>query len=597
MQFEMMQGAIAGVVFGLGALLISIAPRYKWTLASILCVFITPLALLPFWFSYGDLGISDWDYYFSMHTNLRNAIVHYGQFPMWNPYTCGGTAALGDPEFPVLSPLFIPEIIFGVPAGLRLSIYLATAIGSLGMLHLSRKLGIGVIGALVAALPMSFGTVNLLESVEGHQNILAAMYIPWVFLCWYGAYHATKKARQLYLLGTAVLLALMFFRGGIYLLMYMAGAFIFLIAVAPRRKIALSTTLIAGMFALGFGAIKIVPVLLWLGQFQDAMYANSTFTLTSMHKILLGRILYGPENIIPNQGSGWHEYGAYVGWGVLLMAGVGSFLGRKRKLIKVLIIGGLIAMLISSMGPVLKPIFDALPIIPRSNISRLILFTVIPLSLLAGFGVHAVAKRSRGGKALGIILVLLCAVDIMSLAYALSAQAFVLPHVVNNIPQAPYPIAYSTLDYKIRHEGVDYTRAYDATLKGYGSLTYCAVLGPNPAVRLITDEGGKEMLGFPENTKIPYSILSWTPNHSIYALDVTEKVPVTLNANYAKGWYVNGVPAKEFGNKPGLELVPGTKTVEFSYISPGLSTGSAITVLTITVAIVFGMQREKPKRV
>ncbi|MEK7500493.1 MAG: hypothetical protein AAB649_07910, partial [Patescibacteria group bacterium] len=182
--FETLQGIIAGIIFALGALLISRLPKYQWVAASALCVLITPIALLPFWFSYGNLGISDWDYYFSMHTNLRDSIIVHKQFPLWNPYTCGGTSALGDPEFPVFSPLYILELLFGTPAGLRLSIYASTAIGALGMLHFSRKLGIGVLGALVATLPMSFGTVNLLEIVEGHQNILAAMDIPWGLYVW-----------------------------------------------------------------------------------------------------------------------------------------------------------------------------------------------------------------------------------------------------------------------------------------------------------------------------------------------------------------------------------------------------------------------------
>src|SRR3989338_8277582 len=247
MQFEIIQGALAGLMFGLGALLVTLIPKYKWVAASALCVLITPIALLPILFSYGDLGISDWDYYFSMHTNVRETISTFHQFPLWNPYTCGGTSALGDPEFPALSPLFLLELIFGTPTGLRLSIVVSTAIGTLGMLHLARKLKIGPLGALVASMGMSFGTVNLLEIVEGHQNILAAMYIPWVLYAWYSAYHATGRAKILSVIAAAILLALMFFQGGIYLLMYMAGAFIFLILAAREKRTALIIPLAAGI--------------------------------------------------------------------------------------------------------------------------------------------------------------------------------------------------------------------------------------------------------------------------------------------------------------------------------------------------------------
>src|SRR3990167_7237344 len=431
LDFEPLQGALTGIVFGLGVLLVAYIPKYKWLAASLICIGITPLALMPFWFSYGDLGISDWDYYFSMHSTLQKSISEFHQFPLWNPYVCGGTSALGDPEFPVFSPLFLFEIAFGTPAGFVLSIYTSVAIGALGMLHFARKIGIGPVGALMASLPMAFGSVNLLEIVEGHPNILSAMYIPWVWYCWYSAYVGTVKQKKYFIIAAAILLALMFFQGGIYLLMYMAGAFIFLVLAARRKKDALRITLATGILAIGLAGIKLIPVALWLTQFQDTQYASSAFTLWNIKDILLGRILYGAEDIIPNQGGGWHECGAYVGPVLLTLAGIGVALQRKRRIVRILAIGGILALLVSACGPYFKPFFDAAPFIPRSNISRLILFTVIALSLLAGFSIDAIAKRSKRMHIYAIILLTLAAIDVMSLTYPLASQAFVLPHVTN----------------------------------------------------------------------------------------------------------------------------------------------------------------------
>lgn len=591
--FETLQGVLAGIIFGLGALLVTLIPKYKWLTASALCVLITPIALLPILLSYGDLGISDWDYYSSMHTNIRESITNYHQFPLWNPYTCGGTSALGDPEFPALSPLFLLELIFGTPTGLRISIVVSTAIGALGMLHLARKLKIGPLGALVASLGMSFGTVNLLEIVEGHQNILAAMYIPWVLYAWYSAYCAEGRKKVLAIIATAILLALMFFQGGIYLLMYMAGAFVFLVIAAREGKTALVITLIAGILAIGLAGVKLVPVALWLTQFQDTQYASSAFTLWNIKDILLGRILYGAEDIIANQGGGWHEYGAYVGPVLLILAGIGVALQRKRRIVRILAVGGILAFIISAMGPYLKPFFDAAPFIPRSNISRLILCTVIALSLLAGFGIDAIAKRSKRMHIYAIILLTLAAVDVMSLSYPLASQAFVLPHVTNNIPQAPYPLAYSPFDYKTRYNGVDYTRAYDATLKGYGNMTYCSVIGPQPAVRIITDEGGTGILSLNDDPNATFSIQKWTPNKAVFEITITQATTAVLNSNYAKGWHINGKPAKEITNRPGVNIQPGTTTLEFSYIPPGMYAGIGITIVTIALIALLSLRAKQ----
>lgn len=582
--FETLQGALIGVVFGLAAFLITRLPKYQWTFASILCVLITPLALLPIWLSYGDLGISDWDYYFSMHTNLRNSIVEFHQFPLWNPYTCGGTSALGDPEFPVFSPLFLLELLFGTPAGLRLSVYVSTAVGALGMLHLSRKLKIGVLGGLVASLGMAFGSVNLLEFVEGHQNILAAMYIPWVLYAWYSAYTTSGKRRTLSLVTLAILLALIFFQGGLYLLMYMTGVFIVLPFLVRYPKKAISLTFISGCIALGLAAVKLAPVAYWVQQFQDKAYASSTYTLANLDDILLGRILYGPENIIPDQGSGWHEYGAYIGPVILVLALIGFLFQWKNRIARGLLIAAILATLVSSIGPILKPMFDQLPFIPRSNISRVILFAVIPLSLLAGFGIDGIEKKSRLMRIFALLLLTLASIDIMSLAYPLSSQAFVLPHVAKAVPPAPSPIAYNPFDYKIRHNGVDYTRAYDSTLAGYGNMSYCSVLGPDPAISLISDPDAK-YVSFPDNRDATFSILSWTPSRVSVTVSSPTASAAVINTNYADGWYVNGKPAKNIANKVGIDIPVGTSELTFQYVPRGMWAGILITSLTLLSSI------------
>ncbi|HSX25370.1 MAG TPA: hypothetical protein VLG69_05370 [Candidatus Andersenbacteria bacterium] len=582
--FETLQGALAGIIFGLGALVVSLLPKYKWLASSILLILITPIALLPFWFSSDKLGISDWDYYFSMHTNLQETITQFHEFPLWNPFTCGGTSALGDPEFPVLSPLFIFELLFGTPAGLKLSIYAATAIGALGMLFLSKKMNIRPLGGLLAGMGLAFGSVNLLEIVEGHQNILAFMYIPWIFLTWYCSYQSSGRKKLHYMLATAFLLTLVFFQGGLYLLMYMTAAFIVLPFLVSKPKKAIQVTIISGSIALGLAALKLIPVAYWVHEFQDKAYASSAFTLFSIDKILLGRILHGAENVIPNQGSGWHEYGAYIGPIMLLLALIGFIAHRKQRFARGLLISAVIALLGSSFGPYLKPIFDHVPFIPRSNIARIILFTIIPLCVLSGMGIDWMQKRSRTLRIFSIIFITLAAIDLISLAYPLASQAFVLPQDAQLIQHAPYPIAYDPFDYKTRYNGVDYTRAYEATLQGYGTMSYCSVLGPDPAVSIITD-ADSNYVSFPNNHGATFTINSWTPNNST----ITVISPVTssaiINTNYADGWYVNGKPAKNIANKVGIDIPSGTTVLHFQYIPKGMWTGMSITIITILIIL------------
>ena len=585
--FGMQQGVIAGFAFFLGVLLIWLLPKYKWFSAGVLITLITPLALLGFWYSTGTLGISDWDYYFSLHTTHRQALLTHGELPHWNPYTCGGTAGLADPEFRFFTPTFLTQLLFGIPAGFRLSIFLATAVGGLGMLMLSKRIGLGVFGALTAALIMSFSSVNLLEIVEGHPNIFSAMWIPWIFWAWLQAFRNDRAGiaivNNLWIFATAAFLAVTFFQGGIYLLMYTALSFLVLPWLTPKPVSAIRVTLFAGILALGLAAVKLIPVALWLQQFQDKAYASSTFVLPYLHKILFGRYLHGAGEILPNQGSGWHEYGAYIGIFAALAAGIGLIGRMRQRLTIALLIAFVLTVLIASAGPYLKPLFDEASFLPRSNISRLILFSVISLSLLAGMGVDVLTKNGKLLQFVGILLIGSIAVDLMSLSYALSEQAFVLPRNARSVPTAPYPIAYSAFEYKIRHNGTDYTRAYESILAGYGSLSYCSVLSPEPAVRTIHDEEDNNLFSIKAHgeTVGTFTIESWSPNRVVANITTTEPADVILNTNFAKGWTVNSEPAKEIGGRVGTKVPVGTTRVVFEYMTPGFMVGATISVLTV----------------
>lgn len=599
---QLIPGLLAALIFVLGVVVIYLLPKYKWLAAAVLLVIITPLALPGFWFSSADLGISDWDLYFTYYHHLRGTILDFHQFPLWNPWMCGGSAALGDPEFPVFSPSFLNILAFGVEAGMKVTIYAATAIGAVGMLMLGKRLQLSVYAALVAALGAAFSTVNLLEIVEGHPNIFSAMWIPWIFWAWLAAYRRSSSKWELI---CGLFLALTFFQGGIYLLSYTTLAFLVLILLAPSHKKAFLVTLKAGLWALGFAAIKLIPTAFWLSQFQDESYASSTYTLFSLHKILFGRYLHGagePGGIIPNQGSGWHEYGAYLGPFISALTLIGLTKMRKSRTVKALLIAAVLAILVSSGGPILKPFFDQVPFIPRSNVSRLILFAVIPISLLAGNGLDAL-RHLASHKALAafftIFAIAYVSGDLFSLAAQLSSQAFVLPKPETSIPPAPSPIAHTAQTYEIRHNGTDYTRAYAATMKGYGTSASCNVLRPKNVARTIHD---RENFGPVLQSKVVTAHnTTWSPNRVTASVTATaDLAEVMLNTNYAKGWQVSFndgqpvKPAEDIQGRVGIHVSPGEYDLTFFYRPRGMLAGILITATAILAAINLGFAKRRP---
>jgi len=587
-RFGLRQGAFAGLIFFSGLVLINRLKKYQWLTASILLIVITPLALGGFIFSKGPLGLSDWDYYFSYHHVIRETVLNHHAFPAWNPYICGGTSGIGDPEFPLFAPTFLLELIFGIPLGLRLAALSSVAIGALGFLFLSKRLKFSVYASLTVALIAAFGSVNILEVVEGHPNIFAAMWIPWILWSWLRAYKTITTGTTALIKTTipcGIFLSLTFFQGGIYLLMYLSLVFIGFIIFAKNHKRAFLITLMSGLWALGLAAIKIIPVLLWLTQFQDTAYASSANTLLSLHKIFLGRYLHGSENIIPGQGGGWHEYGAYIGPVALILALVGTLRIKAKRLPRLLVLSAITAIIISATGPILKPLFDEAAFLPRSNISRFILFAIIPLSLLAGFGLDYILSSRKKFNIIAFIITGLVAIDLMSLSYVLSEQAFILPYPTRLPAASTTPLTFTVQDFTTRYNGVDYTRAYAATRAGYGTLSYCSVLGPPPAVTAIehTDHDPAFVTSNHADTSI--KITNWSPSETSLQVTATQPSEVILNTNYAQGWFVNHQPAKEISNRVGTSVAPGTHQLTFRYKPPGFIIGLVITCLTTIMAL------------
>jgi hypothetical protein len=591
---NMRLGWLAAFATVVGLFGITRLKKHRWLAASFLLALIIPMATGGFWFSTGQLGVSDWDYYFSYHTAIRRSITEHHTFPLWNPYICGGTAGLADPESPIFTPTFLLELIFGVPIGLRLAIYFATITGAIGMLFLGKKLKLSLTAAFITSLGFSLGSVNLLEIIEGHPNIFSAMWVPWIFWSWIKLYHLAhqKTLAQLFkspvTFLTAAFLTLTFFQGGIYMLMYVCIAFLFLIIVLTNRPAAFKATFAAGVWALAFAAIKLIPVLFWLQQFQDQVYASSASTLKSLHHILLGRYFHGPQNdeIIPHQGGGWHEYGAYLGPFILALATLALTRLRQRK-IQLFTLATLLALLISASGPFLKPFFDQAPFLPRSNISRFILFAILPISLLAGFGIDRFNPSRKTYQALRLFILFVITVDLATFTYPLSHQAFVLdpPVPTPAVPNAP--MLYTLNTYQTRHQGVDYTRAYAASAQGWGTVSYCSVLGPKPAIKAIEHtEEDPSLLSSPTQT-LNYEIHTWTPNRVETTVTTQESGELILNANYAQGWQVNNQPAQEIANRVGTKIDAGTHNLTFKYIAPGFRAGLTITIASLIAALYF----------
>jgi len=302
--------------------------------------------------------------------------------------------------------------------------------------------------------------------------------------------------------------------------------------------------------------------------------------------------LHGAD-VLPGQGGGWHEYGAYLGPIVIALALLGLVGWRDSRVVRAAGVGVVIVLLLSSLGPYLKSVFDVVPWLPRSYTSRVVILAVFGLALLTGFGLDALKRWSKTSwiGLLRIILIGLVAIDLMSLVYPLSEQAFVLSDKIGVFPPASAPLAFTRETHRARVGPVEFDRAYLVTRAGYGTMSYCSALGPKTAVVSI-NESNSEYVRFGQGEG-SVNLMEWLPNRVVVLVKAKKPSTVVINTNYALGWRADGVAAVSVAGRVGAQVPVGERVVTFRYHPPGFMAGLLVSVCTVVLAILFAFRKSR----
>ena len=125
----------------------------------------------------------DWDYFAQSYEAARISILHYHQFPWWNPWMNGGQPLFANPQFGLFSLQMPLVLLFGTVAGLHYSIIVYFLLGFWGMYRLLQRLGSSsrLITILLSYIWLfsSFETEHL---AIGHFTFTVYLLAPWLFL-------------------------------------------------------------------------------------------------------------------------------------------------------------------------------------------------------------------------------------------------------------------------------------------------------------------------------------------------------------------------------------------------------------------------------
>jgi hypothetical protein len=130
---------------------------------------------------------------------LRQSLQQYGEIPMWNPLTLGGTPFAADPLSGIYYPPLWLALVLPAPLAFNILFFLHLALAGTGAFLLARGEGASNAGALLAGIAFGGLPKLIAHTAAGHLTlVLAVAWTPWLLLA------AREAARRTSLRGWAL---------------------------------------------------------------------------------------------------------------------------------------------------------------------------------------------------------------------------------------------------------------------------------------------------------------------------------------------------------------------------------------------------------
>ncbi|VVB54904.1 Uncharacterised protein [uncultured archaeon] len=568
----------------------------RWHLKALLILFaygfVTLSFLTPLVENAGNWGIHDWDYFFFNNAVARKTILTYHQLPMWNPYACGGTVILANPQSFYLTPTFNLILLFGVEYGIKLQMLLHYLIGLIGMYLLARLLKMGEAGSHMAAFVYMLSAVIPLHFAEGHYTWIAAAWVPYVA---YFYLRATQEDMK-WAVPAALSLALIYLEGHAYLFVYVI---LFLLSYAPltsffkRTFTPVKVTAVILVLCLLFGAIKIVPQVLYTKDNPRTINDSSGLTWDILAGSLIDRYQALGAHSFKGQVWGWHEYGGYIGEIPLILALAAIILGRANKpLVLTLLFILILAFNESSPLGLWGILHDYAPFMGNLRTpERLILMVNFILAMCAAMGLNAIERHD---KRMAVVILFFVLFDLWNVNGSILSMSFpITARTINADSTFRQTLAEGVGDRR-------YSGMYEVFLANHGALDcydpggLTAYATPWKVSGVLKESyRGEAYLVNGGNA----NIIEFTPNRVTASVGTLEPTLLVLNQNYHDGWSSDAGVVKPYLGLVSVAVSPLTSKVTFTYTTPGLAAGALITVLALAGSAAYLTAPNAKKRV
>ena len=492
---------------------------------------------LPLYLENQLWGVWDWPEAAAHYSSARYSLAA-GQFPLWNPYFCGGNPLWGNPQAYWPSLTFLLTLPFGDIVGTKLAITAHIFLGLLGMSYLARTFGLRGGAALLAAVSYTCGGFLAAKIGAGQMNMLTIVWIPWVL------YFFQRSIQQpWYVVPAALVYLFIVMEGMVY--MAVAGALAVLIltiaqvvlSVAPARTmraLALFITISATI-----GAVKLLPTWQFLAGLTGDLGQTEGIPPARLWEVVTTRTatLWYHQ---PWMRAPWHEYSAYLGFAVPPLAALGLVVAirRRQKPLLALAAVGVAGLLLAIALSVFNPL-EYLPVIHRlRNPGRYLILFLLAAAIFAGFAAQALARCMPRAvrQPLLVLSGLLIFLDLSGSAKPAFREVFsVLPTVLARQSE-------------FQQENHNSGTAYHVVTAGLGAKAYCpANLGIYQSTARIQAQSDGDYRGEVYAAgQSEVSLESFTPNKLLVRVGrVPYNDTLYINQKYTPGWRRGWQEARE----------------------------------------------------
>lgn len=521
----------------------------------------------------------DFDQQAQYYEAARTSILHYHQFPFWNPWESGGMPLYNNPQYGLISLQSFTTLVFGTFAGLKIAYLTYAFIGFGGMYVLTRRgFGASPLRAILLSYIWIFCGFFSFHGID-HLGFSLMHFLPWL------AYLLIRRRENRAWLWFGGVIGAMLLTSPHYAVL-MCSLCLFLLWLwqsvyvslkSKRLSVGVDITKADFVFFLKSGlVIFILSAYRMIGAYdfiKTAPRVASDLYEPANSPFLMLYALFAPAKqtgIPANTHWSWGEYSGYIGLGTGMAVLVVSFMimklvisdvrggkkGRRhlaqyfktRNLVLFFVLLGVLGYVLSwgsfsAISPM--ALLKHLPGFDQTRVaSRWILVSIFSIIIL-------LASWKKQTRAINVLLAL-AAVELFTIFHFSNGFFSARTHAAREYGSSFHQVINPRYD-RLMGPGGNYSdksldSLYVNTIRNQGSI-YTDDPLVNTTVSAPTVRCGGKLKGncpfvISHNAKVS----SWTPNKII--LYRTSKGPVQIDMNPGSYWLVNGVRLPSTNKSP-----------------------------------------------